>query len=287
MSAQQLHLFPPDRPLVERFGEDFFRAVPRSPGVYIMSGEGDRILYIGQSGNLRQRLGAYKNARPDRAPRKIIRLVHQVRTLVWEQCDSREQARLREAQLLRLHRPKFNVMNTYPAAYRFISLRAAAEQLEFRIGGEPLVDHSNFGAFKTGAIRAVGSLLRLLWAALHRPASPHEFPALLLRERAPREFVLRARCGADADWKTFAEAIEPFLGGENDAVVEHLRSHLTGSAAGTAFQDAMFANDLEILTSFFEFGARRNRNLRTRHGIEGAVIPQATLDDLLALELRT
>src|SRR5579871_5697873 len=129
MAEKQLPLFEAARPLLDRFGADFFRAVPPRPGVYIMGGEGERILYIGQSRNLRQRLSSYKNARPDRAPRKIIRLVHLVRTIAWEECETAEAARLRENQLLRIHRPKFNVVNTYPQAYGFITMQEKAGEL--------------------------------------------------------------------------------------------------------------------------------------------------------------
>src|SRR5690349_14894944 len=95
------------KPLVERFGHDFFKAAPREPGVYVMRGR-ERILYIGQSKNLRTRLAYYKNANPDRMPRRLVRLVHQVEQISWECCVSAEAARQRELELLRLHRPKFN-----------------------------------------------------------------------------------------------------------------------------------------------------------------------------------
>src|ERR1700733_9857906 len=98
MSEQQLHLFPGAKPLLSRFGAEFFRAVPPRPGIYIMGGEAERILYIGQSKNLRHRLGSYKNAQLDRAPRKVIRLVHAVRTIVWQECESAKAARLKENQ---------------------------------------------------------------------------------------------------------------------------------------------------------------------------------------------
>src|SRR5690242_16075479 len=72
MSERQLHLLQPSRPLALRLGDELFRAAPREPGVYIMTGGDGRILYIGQSKNLRARLGSYKNARRDRTPRKVL-----------------------------------------------------------------------------------------------------------------------------------------------------------------------------------------------------------------------
>ena len=213
MSAQQLHLFAPAKPLLQRFGADFFRAVPPKPGVYIMGGETDRVLYIGQSKNLRHRLGSYKNARPDRAPRKIIRLVHSVRTIVWEECATAEAARLKENQLLRIHRPKFNVQNTYPQAYGFISLEIEGIELILRLTTEAKSSGKIFGAFKSGSVRAYLALLRLLWTAAHQPASPFDFPAPLLNVKPPREYrfhrdVLPLRHGTN-QW---LELLETFSG---------------------------------------------------------------------------
>jgi hypothetical protein len=65
----QLRLFPAAKPLFERFGSDFFKRVPRRPGVYLMSGEQHRLLYIGKASNLRQRLNSCKNAQPPKPSR--------------------------------------------------------------------------------------------------------------------------------------------------------------------------------------------------------------------------
>ena len=51
-------------------------------------------------------VNSYKNAQPDRASRKVIRLVHEIRAIPWELCESADAALLRENELLRLHKPK-------------------------------------------------------------------------------------------------------------------------------------------------------------------------------------
>jgi excinuclease UvrABC nuclease subunit len=84
MPARQLHLFTVPNPLTERLGERLFRAAPRGPGVYLMTGPGQRVLHVGQSKNLRVRLASYKNAKPDRAPPKVINLVRPAVSVTWE-----------------------------------------------------------------------------------------------------------------------------------------------------------------------------------------------------------
>jgi predicted GIY-YIG superfamily endonuclease len=285
VQAQQLHLFDPARPLLERFGAAFFKAAPPKPGIYIMSGAGERVLYIGQSNNLRKRLGAYKNARLDRAPRKIVRLAHSVRSVVWEECESADAARLRETQLLRVHRPRFNVQNTYPPAYRFISVSRGEDWLELSLGPEPKSEGKAYGAFKSGCAGAYGALLRLLWAVLRQPASPHDFPAGLLQARAPRQFRLRLGAGSSRDLRDELEAAaQNLLAGESEEAIGLLADALPAGPEVSLFQRNLLAADLETLNGFYEHSARRNRELRRQHGLTGTMIFGELLDDLLALK---
>jgi hypothetical protein len=108
MSVGQLWLFDPPKPLVERFGEEFFAALPTGPGVYFFCGAGEGVLYVGKARNLRKRLGNYRVANPERMSRRIIRLLHQVRRIEWDACPTEEAARQREELLICVLSPKFN-----------------------------------------------------------------------------------------------------------------------------------------------------------------------------------
>lgn len=108
MSADQLWLFDPPRPLVDRLGEDFFRAIPAAPGVYLLCGASEGVLYVGKARNLRKRLASYRVANPERFPRRIIRLLHRVRRIEWDECPTEEAARHREELLICVLAPRFN-----------------------------------------------------------------------------------------------------------------------------------------------------------------------------------
>jgi hypothetical protein len=108
MAAGQLWLFDPPKPLVERFGEEFFAALPTGPGVYFFCGTAEGVLYVGKARNLRKRLGSYRVANPERLSRRIIRLLHQVRRIEWDECPTEEAARQREELLICVLAPKFN-----------------------------------------------------------------------------------------------------------------------------------------------------------------------------------
>lgn len=108
MAAGQLWLFDPPKPLVERFGKEFFRELPPRPGVYLMCGATEGVLYVGKARNLRKRLSAYRVANPERMSRRMIRLLHQTRRIEWDECRDEEAAGHREELLICVLAPKFN-----------------------------------------------------------------------------------------------------------------------------------------------------------------------------------
>ena len=108
MAKGQLWLFPAPRPLVDRLGEAFFRELPPRPGVYLMCGPNEGVLYVGKARNLRKRLSSYRVANPERLPRRIIRLLHQVTRIEWDECPSEAVAGYREEMLICVLAPRFN-----------------------------------------------------------------------------------------------------------------------------------------------------------------------------------
>jgi excinuclease ABC subunit C len=108
MATGQLWLFPPPKPLVERLGVEFFRQLPPRPGVYLMCGPECGVLYVGRARNLRRRLCSYRVANPERLPRRIIRLLHCVTRIEYDECPTESAAQAREEQLICVLAPRFN-----------------------------------------------------------------------------------------------------------------------------------------------------------------------------------
>ena len=102
----QLLLFPDPRPLVERFGSDFFRQAPECAGVYLMRDASGTVLYVGKAKNLRKRLGSYRVANPDRLRKRHLKLLRVVSRIDLQECADEESALLRESELLRTLRPR-------------------------------------------------------------------------------------------------------------------------------------------------------------------------------------
>ena len=299
--ARQLRLLPWPRPLEERFGRAFFLALPRGPGVYLMWDEADRLIYVGKAVNLRQRLGSYRFL--EGASRKTRRLVHTVRRITFEECADAEAAVVRENDLLRRHRPRFNRLNTWPRANCFLELSAGADWFELAVTrpdeavpeqaietpepGLPGLParatpdapsgrhwHQSFGAFRPGAISAFHCLAWLLAAALD-PARGGEGAGTVAEAKRKRR--IRLESGDPSLW---VEQLTLFLGGESDAFIGRVEASLPQPAS--PFAQAWRLDQIERLRQFFRTGPGRNHHLRRAFGIAPRQIRQDELDDLLA-----
>jgi hypothetical protein len=218
----QQWLLPPPKPLTERLGRDFFLALPKSPGVYLMHGQGGRprrprILYVGKSRNLRQRLDSYRHVRPDRDSRKTVRLVHSVERITFEQCADETAALLRENELLREHRPLFNRMNIRPEAHGYVGLLAARGSLTVRLAAQPDDKFEWHGAFKGSRRYAMAALLRLLIQREQLIGNWSALPRALCRDTAPVQFELPLKRAVGTK-----RLLGSYLRGRSWAIIEQL-----------------------------------------------------------------
>ncbi len=248
-----------------------------------MTGPEGQVLYIGQSGNLHARVASYKNACADHTPLKVLRLVHQVQSITWELCESPEAARLRENELLRLHRPRFNRLHTYPGRYSFVFLRQDGSVLELGRTHDTPGNAEVYGAFKSGVGAGLAALFRVIWAALHKPASYDEFPALLLTGTPRRySFSLAGRLDVSRQ-REFLCCLREFLAGTSDDLLSFVRQMRPGEPQlePVLFEVAQQGQDFETLKHFFLVGPQRNHKLRVRYHLQDSTIPKEELDDFL------
>jgi hypothetical protein len=122
-------------------------------------------------------------------------MVHEIRKIDFEPCDSINSAQVRELALIRLLRPKYNVANTLSPTYSYFGFHDEVSdfQLTLRMSqvredGETIV-----GGFRNRGLcaRAFLSLARTGWARKRCVASVYDFPAALnsrtTRWRFPRD----------------------------------------------------------------------------------------------------
>jgi len=100
--------------------KSFVATLPKRPGVYRMLGAGGEILYVGKARSLKDRVGSYFN--PSRVDPKIHALVSQIAGIEVTVTNSDTEALLLEYNLIKEHRPRFNVTLRDDKSFPYIYL---------------------------------------------------------------------------------------------------------------------------------------------------------------------
>ena len=103
----------------ERIKEDL-KKLPERPGVYIMKDKNDNILYVGKAVVLKNRVRQYfqKTNKTER----IKKMVSQIDHFEYIVVDSEMEALILECNLIKLHRPKYNVLLKDDKMYPYIKI---------------------------------------------------------------------------------------------------------------------------------------------------------------------
>jgi len=96
-------------------------SVPAQPGVYLMKGEAGEVLYVGKAINLRNRIRSYFQASADYSP-KVQRLVGSIADLEFIVTASELEALILECNLIKRHRPPYNVRFKDDKRYPYIRI---------------------------------------------------------------------------------------------------------------------------------------------------------------------
>ena len=94
--------------------------LPKKPGIYIMKDSGDNIIYIGKSKSLRNRVKSYFKDKYDTPKTKI--LMSHFNSLEYIITDSEKEALILEANLIKKHRPKYNIRLKDDKRYPYVKI---------------------------------------------------------------------------------------------------------------------------------------------------------------------
>ena len=103
----------------------FLRTVTNRPGVYRMYNAQDDIIYVGKASNLKNRLSSYfQKTLDNRKTQALVSHIAQVQTTVT---DSAADALLLEQNLIKEHRPRYNVVLRDDKSYPYVYISTADE----------------------------------------------------------------------------------------------------------------------------------------------------------------
>ena len=234
---------------------------PRAPGVYGMLDPRGRVVYVGKAKCLRARLLSYfrKNSRDPKAG-KILR---HTRVLVWEHAADEFAALLRELELIRRFRPRFNVLGQPgPRRYVYLCLGKAPAPYAY-LTREPTGKEVGCYGPLVGRSQADDAVRRLNdWFKLRDCPSTQRVHFADQGELFPDDRTAKCLrydigtclgpCGGVCTRKEYGanvRAAKNFLDGKDRAVLDGLAKQMTAAAAELRFEQAMAVRDrLQSLT---------------------------------------
>ncbi len=228
--------------------EEELKKLPSHPGVYLMHGGQDEIIYVGKAVSLRNRVRQYFQAGYKRSP-KIEQMVSHVSRFEYIVTDSELEALVLENNLIKEHRPKYNTMlrddKTYP--YIKVTVQEAFPRVIFT--RQVKKDRSKyFGPYTSAeAVKNVIELVRRLYRV--RTCSknlPKETGA-----GRPCLYYHMKQCDAPCQGmigeRQYREQIEKllrFLGGDGKEEIENLEEKMAAASEEMRYEDAARFRDL-------------------------------------------
>jgi len=225
--------------------EEKLKAVPTAPGCYIYRDEQGQVLYVGKAVVLRQRVRSYFQPSAKHSTR-IARLVHKVRDIEWMVVDSELEALVLECNLIKEHRPPYNVRlrddKSYP--YILITKEAFPRVLFTR---KRRADHGQlFGPFtNTYAVRETLQILHKVF-----PLIPCGKSWSGRAEQRPCLYYHLGQCLAPcaglsdrSEYQKIIHQVEQFLKGKEETILDQLRQQMEAASESLEFEDAAMLRD--------------------------------------------
>jgi excinuclease ABC subunit C len=227
-------------------------ALPTEPGVYRFL-EGDRTLYVGKAVDLRDRVRSYTDPRSER----VAAMVRRADDLTVAVTDTETQALLLEANLIKRHRPRYNVRLTDDKSYPLVQF-TDHEVPRLEVTRDPDPGAAVYGPYTdVGRVETVCKAIREVYGL--RGCSDHKYSG---RDRPCLDHEMglcSAPCTGEVGVEAYREAVADarrFFEGETDALAEPLRERMETAAAEERFERAAHLRDrLAAVEEFHGGGA--------------------------------
>ena len=197
--------------------------LPRTPGVYIMKNHLNKIIYVGKSRSLRDRVSQYFHLPPD-ANLKTVRMVSQINDFETIFCDTEMEALALENVKIKQYTPKYNILLKDSKSYPYIKLTLNEKYPKISMVRKRTMDGAKyFGPYSSAFV--VYNIIDTLEKTFKIPTCKRKFPNDIGKER-PCIYKQLGRCIAPCDstvdqqefYKTMQCAFEVLRGNIKNAV---------------------------------------------------------------------
>jgi excinuclease ABC subunit C len=220
--------------------------LPDTPGVYLWKGREGEVLYVGKAKRLRQRVRSYF-ATDHEWTSKTRMLVEQVADLETIVVPSDSQALLLEYNLIKEHRPRFNILLRDDKSYPYVKVTVQEPFPRVFVTRRLLDDGARyFGPYTdVGAMRqALNVVKRIFTVRSCRYDMPAEMP-----ERACLDFYIKRCKGpcigeqSQAEYRAMTDEVLMFLDGRTAEVMRRVEERMVAASDAMQYERAAEMRD--------------------------------------------
>ena len=258
--------------------EEELKKLPAKPGVYIMHGEKDEIIYVGKALSLKNRVRqSFQSSRNKGA--KIERMVTHITRFEYIITDSELEALVLECNLIKEHRPKYNTMLKDDKSYPFIKVTVNEPYPRVLFARRMKKDKARyFGPYTSGgAVKDVIELVRKLYQVR---SCNRNLPRDTGKDR-PCLYYHMKQCKAPCqgyisqeEYRKNINKVIKFLNGDFQDTISELMEKMQKASEEMRYEDAMEYRDL--IRSIEKIGERQKI---TGYGQEDRDIIAVAMDE--------
>lgn len=224
--------------------QENLKNLPDRPGVYMHKDKLGNIIYVGKAISLKNRVRQYFQSTRNMPP-KVRSMVGQIAEFEYITVGSEMEALILECNLIKKHRPKYNVLLRDDKTYPYIKItnedypRIIKTRIIKKDGGKYFGPYSD-----VGAVNRIVDLLNSSFALKRcsAVAFPHGFrPCLNYHINQ-----CRGICTGTVDREKYAENIEgarEFLNGKNKKIIARLQTLMNEASERMEYEDAAVYRD--------------------------------------------
>ena len=258
--------------------EEELKKLPAKPGVYIMHGEKDEIIYVGKAISLKNRVRQYFQSSRNKGA-KIERMVTHITRFEYIITDSELEALVLECNLIKEHRPKYNTMLKDDKSYPFIKVTVNEPYPRVLFARRMKKDKARyFGPYTSGgAVKDVIELVRKLYQVR---SCNRNLPRDTGKDR-PCLYYHMKQCKAPCqgyisqeEYRKNINKVIKFLNGYFQDTISELMEKMQKASEEMRYEDAMEYRDL--IRSIEKIGERQKI---TGYGQEDRDIIAVAMDE--------
>lgn len=219
--------------------QENLKNLPDTPGVYMHKDSLGNIIYVGKAISLRNRVRQYFQSSKNMHP-KVRSMVENIAEFEYITAGSEMEALILECNLIKKHRPKYNVLLRDDKTYPYIKItnedypRIIKTRTVKKDGGKYYGPYSDAGAVNkiVDLLNSSFSLKRCTMTSFSESARP------CLNYHINQ---CRGICSGTVSKSEYAEGIEgarEFLNGKNKKIIEQLENKMYAASEKMEFEDA-------------------------------------------------